>query len=136
MEWPFRKHKNYCHLNQVKNKLRNRTYSIITFTFGGTGCYQNPYWCEQDNIGSCQREHTITKFFLIKHSKKILWTYFFLQSKAGKHKILQYFFLWILPEISKIYVVKNIDFLCSHKNYYHKNFKNVQIGKINVAKII
>ena len=29
--------------NQFKNKLRNRTHSVITFTFRGTGVYQNAY---------------------------------------------------------------------------------------------
>ena len=53
-----------------------------------------------------------------------------------EHKILQYFFYRILREIAKINVAKRIDFLCSRKNYYRKNFKNVQIRKINVAKII
>ena len=40
-------------------------------------------------------------------------------------KILQHFFLRILPEIAKIYVDIRIDFLCSRKNY-HKAFKNSQ----------
>ena len=46
-----------------------------------------------------------------------------------KDKVLQHFFLRILPEISKIYVDKRIDFLCSCKNYYRKNFKNAQFRK-------
>ena len=124
---------NIAIVNQFKNKLRKRTYSIITFTFRGKGVYQNAYWCEQESRRSCRWEHSNRKFFkylkvlffyLIKYSTKILRTFNFATIK----------FCYI--SFNKIYVAKRIDFLCSRKNYYHKVFKNVQICKINVAKTL
>ena len=35
--------KNIATVNEFKNKLRNRTHSIITFTFMETVVYQNAY---------------------------------------------------------------------------------------------
>ena len=52
---------------------------------------------------------TQTKFFLIKYSKKDL-----MNIKFCEH---------YLREIAKTYVAKRIDFLCSCKSYYRKNFK-------------
>ena len=112
-----------------KNKLRNWTRSITTFTFRETAVYQNAYFYEQDNRELRQWEHSNIKFFLIKWFRKILRPIF-----CG-HKVLEYFFLRILSEIAKIYVAKRIDFLCSRKYYYRKNFKNVQIHKLMSQKL-
>ena len=60
---------------QFKNKLRYRKDSIIKFTFRGTGVYQNPYWCEQDNRGSRQCKRSNIKLSLINpfHATDLFW---------------------------------------------------------------